>query len=127
MYSIIESGGFQYKVTLGETLKVPKIQAEVGAEITVSQVLLFADGDNISVGTPVLDNTSVIVEVLSHGKSDKIKVFKKKRRKGFRRTAGHRQDYTELLIKSFINGSNSHSVDIKIANRVRARVKALQK
>ena len=127
MYSVIEAGGLQHKVTLGETLKVPKIDAEVGSEVTISKVLLLANGKEIKVGTPFISEAGIKVEVLSHGKGDKIKVFKKKRRKAYRRTYGHRQLFTEILVKEFFSGSESKVADKKVLKRERARVAALLK
>ncbi len=127
MYSVIEAGGTQHKVTLGETLKVAKIDAETGSEVTISRVLLLANGKEIKVGTPFISEAGIKVEVLSHGKGEKIKVFKKKRRKGYRRTSGHRQSFTEILVKEFFAGSDSKAADKKVLKRERARVAALSK
>jgi large subunit ribosomal protein L21 len=125
MYSIIESGGLQYKVTLGETLKVPRIEAEVGTEVTIPKVLLVANGEEIQVGTPHLPETGVTVEILSHDKDEKIRIFKKKRRKGYRKTQGHRQPFTQILVKEFVSGSEKEKADKKVVDRQRARVSAL--
>lgn len=127
MYSVIETGGLQHKVSLGETLKVPKLEAEVGSEVTLANVLLFTDGKEVRVGTPHLADTCVKAEILSHGKGDKVRIFKKKRRKGYRRTQGHRQHYTEILIKEFINGDKSKAADKKTIARARARLLAINK
>ena len=98
MIAVIETGGKQYKVSVGDKLKVEKLVAEAGQDVSIDRVLMVADGDNVSVGKPVVEGSAVTAKVLSHGKHDKIKVFKMKRRKGYRKTQGHRQQYTELEI-----------------------------
>lgn len=97
MYAVVETGGKQYRVAVGDRLKVEKIAAEQGASVALERVLMVADGADLAVGSPVLD-TPVTATVVAHGKSPKIKVFKMKRRKNYRRTQGHRQDYTEIEI-----------------------------
>ncbi|MHB1567304.1 MAG: 50S ribosomal protein L21 [Acidiferrobacter sp.] len=97
MYAVIESGGKQYRVAVGETVRVERLAAEVGHDITLAHVLLIADEGGVRVGTPRLDET-VTARVESHGRGDKIRIFKTRRRKHFRKHAGHRQDYTELKI-----------------------------
>ena len=98
MYAVIKTGGKQYKVQEGDTLRVEKIEAEEGGEITLDDVLMVADGDNISVGAPVVAGATVAATVQSHGRGAKIKVIKFKRRKQHRKQMGHRQSYTELKI-----------------------------
>jgi large subunit ribosomal protein L21 len=100
MYSIIEQGGAQFKVTPGAKIRVPLISAEKGAEITIDKVLLTADGANVKVGTPVVSGVSVTAKVLDHDKDKKVLVIKRKRRKDYRRKNGHRQQYTKLEIVS---------------------------
>jgi len=100
MYSIIEQGGAQFKVTPGATIRVPLIDAEKGAEITVDKVLLAADGENIKVGTPVIEGATVTAKVIDHFKDTKVLVIKRKRRKDYRRVNGHRQQLTKLQIVS---------------------------
>ena len=97
MYAVVKTGGKQYKVAVGDRLKVEKLDSEAGASIDLGEVLMVADGDKLDVGAPTLD-TSVTATVLAHGRGDKIKVFKMKRRKNYRRTQGHRQDFTEVEI-----------------------------
>ncbi len=127
MYSVIEYKGFQHKVTVGETLKLPLSEAKVGDELTVSDVLLFADGDAVTVGAPKISGATVKLEVLAHDMEDKIIVFKRKRRKRYRKTQGHRQDYTEVLVTEIVSGATKSSVDDKFKVRARARAKALAK
>lgn len=98
MYAVIKSGGKQYKVREGDTIRVEKLNAEEGGEISLDDVLMVADGDDISFGTPVVDGVTVAATVKSHGRGAKIKVVKFKRRKHHRKQMGHRQDYTELEI-----------------------------
>lgn len=99
MYAVIKTGGKQYKVAQGDLLKVEKLDAEPGAEIEISEVLMVVDGDNVQVGTPVVESASVKAKVIEHGKAKKVIVFKKKRRKGYKVKRGHRQHYTTLEIQ----------------------------
>ena len=98
MYAVIKTGGKQYKVREGDTLRVEKINAEEGGEITLDDVLMVADGDDISFGAPVVAGATVAATVQSHGRGAKIKVVKFRRRKHHRKQMGHRQAYTELKI-----------------------------
>jgi large subunit ribosomal protein L21 len=98
MYAVIKAGGKQYKVSAGEKLKIESISAEVGAQIEIDQVLMVADGDNITTGTPLVAGAVVKATVVSHGRGEKIKIFKLRRRKHYRKTLGHRQNYTEIEI-----------------------------
>ena len=98
MYAVIKSGGKQYKVREGDTLRVEKIDVEEGGEISLDDILMVADGDDISVGTPIVAGATVAATVKSHGRGPKIKVIKFKRRKQHRKQMGHRQAYTELEI-----------------------------
>jgi len=128
MYSIVETGGFQYKVELGKAYKVPSIaEAAVGSTLELKSVLLFSNGKEVQVGTPVLSDATVKVEVLSHGKGDTIIVFKKKRRTRYERKNGHRQGYTEVLVTEICSGKESAAVEPQIITRNRARVAALAK
>jgi len=100
MYAVLNSGGKQYKVQKGEVLKVEKISGDVGSSVTFDRVLMFSDGENVSIGQPVLDSVSVEGHIVEQGKAKKIIVFKYKRRKRFRRKNGHRQEFTAVLIDS---------------------------
>lgn len=97
MYSIIRQGGMQFRAEKGSKLEVPKLEAEVGSEIEIKEVLLFS-GNELHVGRPVIENAVIRAKILSHGKGDKVKVFKKKRRKRYRRTVGHRQEFTLIEV-----------------------------
>ena len=100
MYAIIASGGKQYKIQEGEILRVEKISGEVGAPVSFDRVLMFSDNENVSIGRPVLDNIVVRGHIIEQGKANKIIVFKYKKRKGYRRTQGHRQQFTAVKIDS---------------------------
>lgn len=100
MYAVVTSGGKQYKVKEGETLKVEKIPGDVGSSIKFDRVLMISDGDAVSIGQPVLDDALVEGHIVGQGKSKKIIVFKYKRRKRYRRKHGHRQLYTAIKIDS---------------------------
>ena len=100
MYAIVEIGGKQFKVTKDLKLYVPRLQAEIGDTVTFDRVLLISGDGDIRVGTPVVSGASVSAKVLDHVKGDKIIVFKKKRRKGYRVKNGHRQPYTQIAIDS---------------------------
>lgn len=97
MYAVIETGGKQYKVALGEKIKVEKLSVAEGETVNFDRVLMVGEGDSAEVGTPTLD-VPVSATVVAHGKAKKIRVFKMKRRKGYRLTQGHRQQYTEVEI-----------------------------
>ena len=98
MYAIVEIGGKQFKVQQDAKVYVPRMQAEVGDTVTLDQVLLVSGDDGVSIGAPTVDGASVTAEVLGHVKADKVVVFKKKRRKGYRVKNGHRQPYTQISI-----------------------------
>lgn len=98
MYAVIKTGGKQYKVAVGGKLRVEKLPIEAGGTVEIKDVLLVADGDNITVGTPLVAGASVQATVLGHGRGDKIRIFKMRRRKHYRKTQGHRQNYTEIRI-----------------------------
>jgi large subunit ribosomal protein L21 len=100
MYAVVTSGGKQYKVKEGETLKVEKIPGDVGSSIKFDRVLMISDGNAVSIGQPVLDDAMVEGHIVEQGKSKKIIVFKYKRRKRYRRKHGHRQLYTAIKIDS---------------------------
>lgn len=97
MYAVIETGGKQYRVAVGDKVKVEKLAAAEGESVDLDRVLMIQDGGSVQVGKPTLDN-KVTAKVVAHGRGDKIRIFKMKRRKHYRKQAGHRQDYTELEI-----------------------------
>ncbi len=98
MYAVIKSGGKQYKVEQGDKLRVEKLASEEGDNVEISEVLMIADGDNVTVGTPFVSGAKVIAKVEGHGRGPKIKIVKFKRRKHHHKQMGHRQGYTELSI-----------------------------
>jgi large subunit ribosomal protein L21 len=99
MYAVIRSGGKQHRVEPGTTLKVEKLDAEIGKKIDLDEVLMIGGEGQVQVGDPVLSKATVTATVLDHDRARKIIVFKKKRKKQYRRTRGHRQPYTELRVE----------------------------
>lgn len=98
MYAVIVTGGKQYKVAEGDVLFIEKLEVEEGAAVTFDQVLMAGDGENVKVGTPVVDGATVEAKVVKNGKAKKIYVYKMKRKKNYRRKKGHRQPYTKVEI-----------------------------
>ncbi len=98
MYAVIATGGKQYRVTKGETLRVEKLVGEEGSKVELDGVLMVADGDKISIGAPMLKKGTVTATIKSHGRGKKIEIIKFKRRKNSRSQAGHRQSYTEIEV-----------------------------
>lgn len=98
MYAVIKTGGKQYRIAAGDKVKVEKLGADVGTEILLDQVLMVGEGDTVKVGAPLLSGASVKATVLAHGLHDKVKIFKLRRRKHYKKSQGHRQQYTELQI-----------------------------
>jgi large subunit ribosomal protein L21 len=99
MKAVVKTGGKQYTVTEGDTLRVEKLTGEVGATINLGEVLSIGEGADFRLGTPTLEGASIKAEILSHGRGKKVIVFKKKRRKGYKKKQGHRQDYTGIRIQ----------------------------
>ncbi|MEJ2723729.1 MAG: 50S ribosomal protein L21 [Deltaproteobacteria bacterium] len=100
MYAIIETGGKQYRVAQGHEIKVEKLPGTVGDQVVFDQVLLTSDGENIEIGEPYLENVRVIGRLKRHDKHTKVLVFKYKKRKGYRRTRGHRQNFSLVSIEN---------------------------
>jgi len=98
MYAVIETGGKQYRVSPGDVIRVEKLDVSAGASVDLDQVLMVCDEAEVRVGNPVLPGATVTAMVKGHGRGDKVWIFKMRRRKNYRRNAGHRQDYTELEI-----------------------------
>lgn len=98
MYAVIKTGGKQYRVVAGEKIKVEQIPADVGAEITLDQVLLVGEGESVQIGTPLVAGALVTAKVVAHGRHAKVNIFKMRRRKHYQKHQGHRQNYTELEI-----------------------------
>lgn len=102
MYAIIETGGKQQRVSQGDIISVEKITGDPGASVEFEKVLAVGSGENISVGRPYVENAKVIASIIAQERARKVIIFKKKRRKNYRRTKGHRQYLTKLLIKEVI-------------------------
>ena len=101
MYAVFQTGGKQFRAEPGVRLRIPSLDIEPGDSITFDHVLLAGDGEEkVLVGTPTVDGASVKAEVSRHGRADKIIVFKRKRRKGYRKKQGHRQNFTEIRIEA---------------------------
>ena len=102
MYAVITTGGKQYKVAPGDVVKVETFGAKKGDTIEIKDVFMIADGDKVTVGKPMLANAKVTAEVMGDGRGEKLLIFKHRRRKGFRKTNGHRQNFTEIKVKEII-------------------------
>jgi large subunit ribosomal protein L21 len=100
MYAVIKTGGKQYRVAPGEKIKIEQIPADVGAQIVLDQVLMVSDGDAVKLGTPLVAGATVQATVIAHGRGEKVKIFKMRRRKHYQKTQGHRQNYTEIRVDS---------------------------
>ena len=98
MYAVIATGGKQYRVEAGSVLRVEKLDAEAGANVEINEVLLVGNGDSVTVGTPTVAGAKVTATVKSHGRLDKIRIVKFRRRKHHRKQMGHRQHFTEIQI-----------------------------
>lgn len=107
MYAVISTGGKQYKVCEGQTVRVEKIPGDIGTSVSLDRVLLVADGQTVTVGQPVLPGVTVDGRIVEQGKAKKVIVFKYKRRKGYRKKSGHRQQYTALKIDKISQGQLS--------------------
>jgi large subunit ribosomal protein L21 len=102
MYAVVKTGGKQYKVAPGEKLKVEQIPADVGAEVILDQVLMVGDGDAVRLGQPNVTGATVKATVVAHGRGEKIRIFKMRRRKHYQKHQGHRQNYTEIQIDAIV-------------------------
>ena len=97
-YAVIKTGGKQYRVQQGDVLRVELLNAEEGATVSFDEVLLVGEGESITVGAPLVSGATVTATVVSHGKHDKVRIFKMRRRKHYQKRQGHRQQFTELQI-----------------------------
>ena len=102
MYAVFRTGGKQFRAEPGKTLRIPTLHVDAGDAITFDDVLLASDGENVQVGAPTVDGAKVKAEVIRHGRDRKIIVFKRKRRKGYRRKQGHRQGFTEIRVDEIL-------------------------
>jgi len=109
MFAIINIAGKQFRVEEGDQIKVPHISTDAGKSLAFDEVLLINDGKKVQLGSPLLSNASISATVVEHGRSKKIRIFKKKRRKGYRRNNGHRQNYSLIKIDSISTTSKKKS------------------
>ena len=100
MYAVIKTGGKQYKVAAGEKIKVEQLAVDVGQQVTLDQVLAIGGGAELTVGTPLVSGATVVATVVAHGRHDKVRIFKMRRRKHYQKRQGHRQNFTEIEIGS---------------------------
>jgi large subunit ribosomal protein L21 len=100
MYAVIRTGGKQYRVHEDQILRVEKLDSTEGSQVEFDDILMYSDGETITLGNPKVENASVKANILEQGKDKKVLVFKYKRRKGYRKMRGHRQHYTEIKIES---------------------------
>lgn len=103
MYAVIRTGGKQYRVATGNRIKVEKLPADIGAEVTIGEVLAVGEGEAVKLGTPLLAGANVTAKIVSHGRDEKVRIFKLRRRKHYQKHQGHRQSFTEIEITT-ING-----------------------
>lgn len=99
-YAIIAAGGKQHRVKVGQQCRLEKIVGEPGELVELDKVMLIAEGESVKLGAPYLDGSKVTAKIVEHGRGDKVRIFKMRRRKGYRRTQGHRQDFTKVEIIS---------------------------
>lgn len=102
MYAVVQTGGKQYRVKVGDTIEVERVDAEPGSDITLDRVLMLSDADDVKVGTPVVDGAKVVASVNEHTKGEKIRIFKMRPKKRYRKTIGHRQRLSSLTIKEIV-------------------------
>jgi large subunit ribosomal protein L21 len=98
MYAVVKTGGKQYRVAVGDKLKIEQIAADIESQIVLDQVLMVAEGDAVVVGTPLVAGATIQATVVNHGRGDKVRIFKMRRRKHYQKHQGHRQNYTEIRI-----------------------------
>ena len=120
MYAVIKTGGKQYKVAAGDKLRVEKLAGEVGTTVVIDKVLLLNDGAETTIGAPLIDGATVSATVVSHGRADKVMIFKFRRRKHYRKTQGHRQSYTDLLIGDILAAGAAAAKPAKAASKAKA-------
>lgn len=105
MYAVFKTGGKQYRVQTGGKVKVETVNADVGSEVVLDQVLMVADGDKVSIGKPLIKGATVTAQVLSHGRADKVYIFKMRRRKHYQKHGAHRQNFSEIFISAISDGA----------------------
>ena len=102
MYAVVKTGGKQYKVAIGEKLKVEQITADIDSQIVLNEVLMVADGESVTIGVPLVAGATIKATVVSHGRGEKVRIFKMRRRKHYQKRQGHRQNYTEIRIDEIV-------------------------
>jgi large subunit ribosomal protein L21 len=107
MFAVVKTGGKQYRLSVGEKLKIEQIAAEPGQVVALAEVLAVGSGETITLGTPVVAGAAVHATVLSHGRADKVRIFKMRRRKHYQKRQGHRQWFTEIFISEIAFGGQS--------------------
>jgi large subunit ribosomal protein L21 len=115
MYAVIKTGGKQYRVKPGDVLVVEKLDGEPGAKVAFEQVLMVGEGDNVTVGAPLVEGASVNATLIETRKGEKVKIFKKIRRQGYRRTRGHRQPESVFRVTSLVAGGKTESWDGEVS------------
>ena len=100
MFAVIKAGGKQYRVAAGETIKVERLSADVGKDVTLDQVVAIGSGADLVLGAPLVAGASVVANVVSHGRHPKVRIFKMHKRKHYRKSQGHRQSFTEIRISA---------------------------
>ena len=109
MYAVIKTGGKQYRVAAGDKLKIEQIAADVGGDVTFSEVLAVGNGADLVVGAPLVSGATVVAKVVAHGRGEKVRIFKMRRRKHYQKRQGHRQNYTEVQILEIADGKGGVS------------------
>lgn len=107
MFAVIKTGGKQYRVNAGAKLRVEQLPAEVGSEVVLDQVLMVGEGDNVQIGKPIVKGANVRATILSHGRADKVRIYKHRRRKHYKKQGGHRQWFSEIFIAGIADGSGA--------------------
>jgi LSU ribosomal protein L21P len=108
MYAVIKTGGKQYRVAAGQKIKIEQIPADIGATVSFNEVLALGAGTDLVVGRPFVDGARVEAAVLAQGKGDKVRIFKLRRRKHYKKQAGHRQLFTEVFISGIYGANGTH-------------------
>jgi large subunit ribosomal protein L21 len=105
MYAVIRTGGKQYRVASGEQVRIERLPAEVGGAVSFDEVLAVGEGEGVRIGAPLVAGAKVTATVVAHGRAEKVVVFKMRRRKGYKRTQGHRQSYSDVRIDEIVAGA----------------------
>lgn len=105
MYAVIKTGGKQYRVSAGAKVRVEQLPADVGSEVVIDQVLMVGTGDSVTIGKPIVQGANVRATILGHGRADKVHIYKHRRRKHYKKQAGHRQWFSEIFVSGIDNGA----------------------